>query len=79
MTTRLRMSAAVSAAVGIPITITVYPPSAIVIGCGAMIAVAIVVWHLKIGGRAFVRRSPKGTLTFVLDSPRRHSVRGGRA
>lgn len=79
MGTSLKMSTALSAVVGVPVTICLYPPAAIPIGVGVLIAAAIVVWHLRLGGRAVVRRSPKGTLSFVLDSPQRRRVPGRRA
>jgi hypothetical protein len=68
MRTTIRMSTALSAAVGIPLTITLFPPTTIPIGIIIAITTVIVAWHLKRGGRALVRRSPKGTVTFVLDS-----------
>lgn len=64
----IRISTAASAVVGIPISITLFPAAAIPIAIVTVIATAIVAWHLHHGGRALVRRSPKGTLTFVLDS-----------
>jgi hypothetical protein len=75
MRTTVRISTALSAAVSIPITMISIPPMAIPIGitaaAGTVIVAAIVIWHLKLGGRALIRRSPKGTLTFVLDAGRR--------
>jgi hypothetical protein len=62
------ISTAVSAVIGIPISITLFPPAAIPVAIAIVIATAIVAWHLHRGGRALVRRSPKGTLTFILDS-----------
>ena len=80
MQTALRISTALSAVVGIPVTITLFPPLAIPIAATLAIATAtaIVVWHLHHGGRALIRRTPKGTLTFVLDSKRRDASPRGR-
>lgn len=58
-------------AVSVPVSIAVYPPSVIPVAVIAVIVTAIVVWHLARGGRAIVRRSPKGYLTFTLDSARK--------
>jgi hypothetical protein len=79
MKTTVKISTALSAAVGIPLTITLFPPVAIPVAVITVITATIVVWHLKRGGRALVRRSPKGTLTFVLDSTRQPSNRKGRS
>ena len=70
MTLKIPISATISA-VGIPITIGLFPQMAIQIGAITAIGTAIVTWHLNHGGRALIRKSPKGTLTFVLDSGRR--------
>jgi hypothetical protein len=67
----VRLSTALPAVIGIPISITFFPPAAIPVIAIIIIGTGIVVWHLHHGGRAFVRRSPKGTLTFVLDSARK--------
>jgi len=67
----IQITTALSAAVGIPLTITIYPPMTIPLAIGVVIAAVIVTLHLKLGGRAFIRKSPKGTITFVLDPGRR--------
>jgi hypothetical protein len=54
------------------------PSAAIPIAAVIAIATVIVIWHLRRGGRALIRRSPKGTLTFVLDSKRRTSTMRGQ-
>lgn len=71
LTASFQITTALSVAVGIPLTITMYPPMAIPLAIGTVIAAAIVIWHLKLGGRASIRKSPKGTITIVLDSGRR--------
>jgi Na+/H+ antiporter NhaD/arsenite permease-like protein len=75
MKASLKVSTVLSAAVAIPVTIMVFPPAAIPIAAIAIIAAAIVLWHLKHGGRALLRRTPKGTITFVLDSAHRPSIK----
>jgi hypothetical protein len=67
----IRMSTALSAVIGIPISFTLFPTAAIPVVMITIIGSGIVAWHLHHGGRALVRRSPKGTLTFVLDSTRK--------
>lgn len=68
----------VVAGVSMPVTIAFYPPAAVPLAILLAIAMVIVVWHLRRGGRATVRRTPKGTLTFTLDSARRKRERGSR-
>jgi hypothetical protein len=74
MKASLKVSTVLSTAVAIPVTITVFPPAAIPVAAIAIIATAIVLWHLKHGGRALLRRTPKGTITFVLDSTHRSAT-----
>ena len=74
----IRLSTALSTVVGIPIGITIFPAAAIPVAIITVITVAIVTWHLHHGGRALLRRSPKGTLTFVLDSARKPKTRRRR-
>jgi len=66
------------AGVSMPVTIAFYPPAAIPLAILLAITMAIIVWHLRRGGRASVRRTPKGTFTFTLDSARRSGKRGSR-
>jgi hypothetical protein len=68
----------VIAGVSMPVTIAFYPPAAIPLAILLAVTTAVVVWHLRRGGRATVRRTPKGTLTFTLDSARRIDKRGSR-
>jgi len=72
------MSTAVSTVIGVPVTVSLYPPAAIPIAVLICIATGIVIWHLSKGRRAHLRRTPKGTLTFTLDSVGRHSTTRGR-
>jgi hypothetical protein len=60
------------AGVSMPVSIALYPPAAIPLGVVLVIVTGIVVWHLRRGGRATVRRTPRGNLTFTLDSTRRN-------
>lgn len=60
------------ASVSMPVTMAIYPPAAIPLGIVLVIVTAIVVWHLRRGGRAMVRRTQRGILTFTLDSTRRN-------
>ncbi len=66
------------AGVSMPVTIALYPPAAIPLAVLALIAAAIVVWHLSRGRRLTVRRTAKGCLTVVLDETPRRAVRGAR-
>src|SRR5690242_4272743 len=77
LTISLTASGAV-AGVSVPVAIAFYPPAAIPLAILLAITMAIVVWHLRRGGRATVRRTPKGTFTFTLDSTRRIDKRGSR-
>lgn len=61
-----------------PVTIALYPPAAIPLAVLAVIATAIVVWHLSNGRRLTVRRTSKGNLTVILDTTPRRSARGAR-
>jgi hypothetical protein len=54
------------------VLIALYPPMGILVGVLVVIIVVIVVWHLRRGGRATLRRSPKGYLSLTLDSSRKH-------
>ena len=64
------------ASLSMPVTIVLYPPAAIPLAIFLMIVTAVVMWHLKRGGRATVRRTQRGTLTFTLDSTHSKSMRG---
>ena len=66
------------AGITVPVTIALYPPTAIPLAALAAIVTAIVVWHLSRGRRITVRRTPKGHLTIVFDTTPRKAVRGGR-
>jgi len=66
------------AGVSMPVTIAFYPPAAVPLAILLAIIMAIVVWHLRRGGRAMVRRTPKGTFTFTLDSAHRRDKRRSR-
>jgi hypothetical protein len=68
----LKASGAIAGGVTMPVTIALYPPAAIPVGIVLVIVTAIVVWHLRRGGRAMVRRTRTGILTFTLDSTRRN-------
>lgn len=61
-------ASAALASVSMPVTIAFYPPAAIPAAIAAVALGAIVVWHLRRGGRAMLKRSPKGQITFTLDS-----------
>lgn len=74
----LLSASGVVAGVSMPVTIAFYPPAAIPLAILLAISTVIVVWHLRRGGRATVRRTPKGTFTFTLDSGRRIDKRGSR-
>lgn len=67
----VQITTALSAVVGIPVTVTLYPPTAIPLSICAAIGAVVVAWHLRLGGRASIRKSPKGTITFVLDPGRK--------
>lgn len=54
------------------VMIAVYPPVGILLGILAVIITSIVVWHLRRGGRATLRRSPKGYLSLTLDTSRKN-------
>lgn len=58
----------ISAIIGVPVTIALYPPSAIPVAVLAVIATIVVAWHLKRGGRALIRRTRTGHLSITLDS-----------
>jgi hypothetical protein len=71
----VRVSLTASGAIvsaSMPVTIILRPPAAIPLGIVLVIITAIVVWHLRRGGRATVRRTQRGNLTFTLDSTRRN-------
>jgi hypothetical protein len=63
---------AILGVITMPVTIVFYPPAAIPLGLLLAIVAAIVVWHLRRGGRAMVRRTPRGSVTFTLDSTRKN-------
>jgi hypothetical protein len=63
-------------AVSMPVTLVLFPSTAIPVAILAALGTAIVAWHLRRGGRAIVRRTPKGSLSFTLDSTRRNRRRG---
>jgi hypothetical protein len=64
---------AVLASVTLPsVMIAFYPPVGVPIGVLVVIIVGVVVWHLRRGGRATLRRSQKGCLSLTLDSSRKH-------
>ena len=65
-------------AVSMPVTLVLFPSTAIPVAIFAALATAIVAWHLRRGGRATVRRTPKGSLSFTLDSTRRNRRRENR-
>lgn len=64
----IQVSTGISAVLGIPVTITVYPPSAIPLAVLTAITTALVAWHLRRGGRALIRRTRTGHLSITLDS-----------
>lgn len=70
----LRIGPTLSAAASIPVTIVLFPSSAIPIAIAVAAAAMIVMWHLRHGGSARIRRTPRGTLTFEL-GPRRRSAK----
>jgi hypothetical protein len=70
----MRISAgtpAALAAVSLPVTIALYPPTAVPLAVIVVTGIGIVIWHLARGGRATVRRSPKGYISLTLDSTRK--------
>ena len=75
MRVSLTASGAITA-VSMPVTLVLFPSTAIPVAILAALATAIVAWHLRRGGRAIVRRTPKGSLSFTLDSTRRNQRRG---
>lgn len=77
MTLSLTASGAI-AGVSMPVTIAFYPPAGVPLGIVLAIVTAIVVWHLRRGGRATVRCTRRGNLTFTLDSSRRTVERRAR-
>lgn len=68
----------VIAGISMPVTIALYPPTAIPLAALAATVTAIVVWHLSRGRRITVRRTPKGNLTVIFDTTPRRPVRGAR-
>lgn len=62
------------ASVSLPVSIAVsYPTTAVIwIGIAVLATVAIVVWHLRHGGRATIKKTSKGQISFTLDwAPKR--------
>jgi hypothetical protein len=66
------------ASVSMPVTIALYPPASIPLAALAVIAAAIVVWHLSRGRRITLRRTSKGNLTICFDTAPRKAVRGAK-
>jgi hypothetical protein len=69
------MGKALSAVLSIPVTVALFQaapiPTAAATATLAAAAVAIVMWHLRRGGRAQIRRARNGTVTISLDSTRK--------
>lgn len=61
-------ASAALATVSLPVTIAFYPPSAVPVAIAAVVIAVIVVWHLRRGGRATIKRTPKGQISLTLDS-----------